>query len=127
VHHEADPLRDAARARAKDEIRTAVEAELKAKLEVELERMRMEMEALRSSGQARAGAATLASADPVMYDGLEILWQLAHSGQAVVYRAMFQGEEVAAKVFHVSGSALAQFRSEVFSLLYVVRLDCILK
>jgi hypothetical protein len=62
----------------------------------------------------KAGSA--ASAFPV-YDGVVFKKLLADSGQAKVYRAEFERQDVAAKVFHVDGAALKSFRSEIASLL----------
>jgi hypothetical protein len=61
-------------------------------------------------------AESAASVFPV-YDGVVFKKLLADSGQAKVYRAEFDGEDVAAKVFHVDGAALKSFRSEIKSLL----------
>jgi hypothetical protein len=61
-------------------------------------------------------AESAASVFPV-YDGVVFKKLLADSGQAKVYRAKFDGHDVAAKVFHVDGAALKSFRSEIASLL----------
>jgi hypothetical protein len=61
-------------------------------------------------------AGTAASAFPV-YDGVTFKKLLADSGQAKVYRAEFERQDVAVKVFHVDGAALKSFRSEIASLL----------
>jgi hypothetical protein len=73
-----------------------------------IERLQAQLDAL------KAGAAT--SAFPV-YDGVVFKKLLADSGQAKVYRAEFERQDVAAKVFHVDGAALKSFRSEIASLL----------
>jgi cell pole-organizing protein PopZ len=121
-----------ARDRAEAAGRLAAELE-KARLEVEMDRMRRELEALRAGGSRSSGgggasvppampspppASLGALADAPQFDGVVIRGLVADSGQARVYRAEFRGEEVAAKVFHMSESAVKQYREEVASLLY---------
>jgi hypothetical protein len=73
-----------------------------------IERLRAQLAALE--------AESAASVFPV-YDGVVVKKLLADSGQAKVYRAEFERQDVAAKVFHVDGAALKSFRSEIASLL----------
>jgi hypothetical protein len=73
-----------------------------------IERLQAQLDAL------KAGSA--ASVFPV-YDGVTFKKLLADSGQAKVFRAEFERQEVAAKVFHMDGAALKSFRSEIASLL----------
>jgi hypothetical protein len=96
-----------------------------------MDRLRRELDALRSRGPRSSGggsgsapstpssgAASGGLEDAPRFDGVTIREQVADSGQARVYRAEFRGEDVAAKVFHLSESALKQYREEVASLLY---------
>jgi hypothetical protein len=83
-----------------------------------IERLRAQLAALE--------AESAAPSFPV-YDGVTFKSLLADSGQAKVYRAVFEGQEVAAKVFHVDGSALKSFRSEIASLLYGTSVLTVLK
>jgi hypothetical protein len=73
-----------------------------------IERLRAQLAALE--------AGSTASAFPA-YDGVVFKKLLADSGQAKVYRAEFERQDVAAKVFHVDGAALKSFRSEIASLM----------
>jgi hypothetical protein len=97
--------------------------------EVELTRLRAEFEALKA-GLGSVGSAGSAPLSPrgsgssllpglPAYEGLQLDSTLAESGQAVVYRGRFAGEDVVAKVFHISSSALRSFRAEITSLLCV--------
>jgi hypothetical protein len=119
-----------AEARARSEAASKLAAELeKARLEAEMDRMRRELEALRSRGSippatpASIGSASDALADAPRFDGVTIRALVADSGQARVYRAEFRGEEVAAKVFHLTESAVKQYREELASLLCVCRVQ----
>jgi fused signal recognition particle receptor len=119
-----------AEARARSEAASKLAAELeKARLEAEMDRMRRELEALRSRGSippttpASIGSASDALADAPRFDGVTMREMVADSGQARAYRAEFRGEEVAARVFHLTESAVKQYREELASLLCVCRVQ----
>jgi hypothetical protein len=77
-----------------------------------IERLRAQLVALEAES---------AASDFPVYEGVVFKKLVVDSGQAKVYRAEFDGQDVAVKVFHVVGAALKAFRSEIKSLLYGTR------